>query len=489
MAYKIGTAVGHEDLVEQFRKWITGHGTNASAVADPGNVGNGTVGSIVTTPSTVTETITIVCTDATAPATFTVSGSVSGVFVTEATAGVAYLNSKVGFTITAGGTAFALDDAYTIDVTIGAMKAEGYEWLQQYTTVPTTEKTTTYTRSGSDYTVSLPYHDLGVGETIGVEFITTGTSINGDYTVTTSTSPTVVSGSIKFSGPTTHSGGTMPTSGSMKVTYKETHLFLKGRGNGGTDEIFVQLRSYNDVGEGYYNIELRGADGFDQTATDRLLMPNVSPLADICLTGAAMDYWFIANGRRFCIIAKVGTYYDSCYAGFILPTGLPSEWPYPLFIGGSSNTKKTLNSATGTRSAFFENEVEGQPYLLKKDGAWQSFKNSLTYEATGAKVHPNKWSFGYTTTTAPVGTFRSCLYNGTIDPVNSTYQLFPCSLMNRVTSPSVVADIYGDLQGVYRVGGYQNSAGNIVTVGGVQHLVVPNVYRSGEFDYAAFRLE
>lgn len=490
MGYKIGTAAGHEDLLEQFRKWITGTGTNATPVADPGNVGGGSLASVITTPSTITETITAVCTNATVPAEFTISGSVSGVFGTVATAGVAYLNSKIGFTITASGTAFALDDAFTIAVTEGQLKTEGVAWDQLSTTVPTTYKAAAaYSRSSGNYAITIPYHDIAIGESVSVTLNGAGAGeLDGTYTVTASTPLTAVA-TITIPMAATYSGGAMPTSGTVNVTLNETHIFLKGKGNGGTDEIFVQLRSYNDVGEGYYNIELRGADGFDQTATDRLLMPNVSPLADICLTGAAMDYWFIANGRRFCIVAKVGTYYDSCYAGFILPTGLPSEWPYPLFIGGSSNTKKTLNSATGTRSAFFENEVEGQPYLLKKDGAWQSFKNSLTYEATGAKVHPNKWSFGYTTTTAPVGTFRSCLYNGTIDPVNSTYQLFPCSLMNRVTSPSVVADIYGDLQGVYRVGGYQNSAGNIVTVGGVQHLVVPNVYRSGEFDYAAFRLE
>lgn len=483
MAYKTGTATGHEDLLEQFRLWIAGYGTNASAVADPGNVGGGSLGSITTKPATVTETITAVCTDDTVPATFTISGSVSGVFGTTATAGVAYLNSKVGFTITASGTAFAIDDAFTIAMTVGAMTAAGQAWIENTPTVATTTKISVpYTRSGSTYTATIPNHDLAAGETIGVAYITTGVDLNADYNVSA-----VATTTVSFVGSSTYSGGTMPTSGYMTVTLKETHLYLKGIGNGGTDEIFVQLRSYKNTGAGYYNVELRGATGFDAAITAPILNPGISSLVDLALSGGAMDYWFIANGRRFVIIAKIGTYYDSAYAGFILPTGLPSEWVYPLCVGGSSTTKKITNGTAGAaRSAFFDPQ-SANCFLYEKNGNWLSFDNTASYSATSSKVHPNPYSLGFASNTHTPPLMPN-LYSGTIDPVNSTYQLFPFSLMSRRTSP-VTKDIFGDLQGVYKVSGHGNAASNIITADGFDHVVIPNVWRATKHDYAAFRLE
>ena len=41
-----------------------------------------------------------------------------------------------------------------------------------------------------------------------------------------------------------------------------------------------------------------------------------------------MPYWFIANGRRFIVIVRVSSVYQSAYAGFILPYHLPNTF-YP----------------------------------------------------------------------------------------------------------------------------------------------------------------
>jgi hypothetical protein len=89
-------------------------------VADPGNTGDGTMGTMSAIDqdplTSVVETWTVTCTDATLPATFAVVGSVSGALA-DATAGVAYTNAHVGFTITAGGTAFIVGDSFTFDTT------------------------------------------------------------------------------------------------------------------------------------------------------------------------------------------------------------------------------------------------------------------------------------------------------------------------------------------------------------------------------------
>jgi hypothetical protein len=129
MAFEIGTAANNEDLIDRVIRFVCGHGTVGTVTLT--GTGNGTLAlggtypSAGTFPTTITEDWTITCT--TAPSTFSVVGSVSGAQA-DATAGVAYANSFVAFTITAGATAFVSGDAFTFTTTQGDMKAAGDEW-------------------------------------------------------------------------------------------------------------------------------------------------------------------------------------------------------------------------------------------------------------------------------------------------------------------------------------------------------------------------
>lgn len=59
-----------------------------------------------------------------------------------------------------------------------------------------------------------------------------------------------------------------------------------------------------------------------------------------------MDYWFYVTNRRIIVIAKLydnvttTPRYSSLYMGFLNPMGTSSEFPYPLFIAGSSGWSK-----------------------------------------------------------------------------------------------------------------------------------------------------
>jgi len=77
------------------------------------SVGNGSMSLISVGASTVTETITVKCSSATVPATFAVVGSISG-SIGSATAGVAFVNSKINFTVTAGSIPFAVNDSFSL---------------------------------------------------------------------------------------------------------------------------------------------------------------------------------------------------------------------------------------------------------------------------------------------------------------------------------------------------------------------------------------
>jgi hypothetical protein len=47
--------------------------------------------------------------------------------------------------------------------------------------------------------------------------------------------------------------------------------------------------------------------------------------------------------------------------------------------------------------------------------------------------------------------------------------------------------VYGELDGVFALTGFGNGAENTVTIGGVVHYVVQNVFRTDQLDYFAIK--
>lgn len=95
-------------------------GTPAAAVAGAANTGNGTIGTISAGAAVQAGVYTLIATAAT---TFDVVDP-DGVNLGTATAGTAFTSAELNLTITAGGTAFVVGDAFEINVpATGAFKA------------------------------------------------------------------------------------------------------------------------------------------------------------------------------------------------------------------------------------------------------------------------------------------------------------------------------------------------------------------------------
>lgn len=88
-----------------------------AATAGTGNIGNGTVGSIaVYSGTTETELVTLKCVTAGTGGNFYVSGSLAGPLGLAAI-GSSFSSAQISFTISSGGTAFAVGDTFTISTT------------------------------------------------------------------------------------------------------------------------------------------------------------------------------------------------------------------------------------------------------------------------------------------------------------------------------------------------------------------------------------
>lgn len=256
-------------------------------------------------------------------------------------------------------------------------------------------------------------------------------------------------------------------------------VVLQGVGSG-SDEIFVAIQKYGNVGTDSYGWRVNGYTGYQVGATfydqsGAIQMNEVGGVGMTAMPGwnSTTPYWFIVSGRRIIVVTKVSTTYQACYLGFYLPFASPNQYPYPLTIGGSyigsSGQSEPRWSGTGSQSSQFWtglNLAGSSLFVRMPGGGWYSPVNGTS---TGM--------FPYNQ--ADVGRMRQGLDDEAI--------LSPIELQQSTGSPATHNRL-GELDGVYHVSGFGVSAEDVVTIDANDYVIIPNVYRSGATDYVAFKL-
>lgn len=239
-------------------------------------------------------------------------------------------------------------------------------------------------------------------------------------------------------------GGTGNDDAVLTVTYQnvaatqEDVVVLSGPGEGGSDDIFVGIRTHQEVDvstfETVFNWQLFGLTEFN-SALAMHAQPDISPgieadIGDRSTTGGAymvlkeddadpdITFWISVTNRRIILICKVETattvFYPSMYLGFINAFGTTAELPYPLYIAGCTNRSNAwwgdtqlgrINSfSEATASASF---INGPSFFrIPQTGIWESFKNiSANDISTPTRTMVSDFTLfptGRITTTPPV---------------------------------------------------------------------------------------
>ena len=266
----------------------------------------------------------------------------------------------------------------------------------------------------------------------------------------------------------------------------ERHLYLRGPGSGGTDNIHVNIRALtNSVS--WYNWDLRGVTSFDDGVSfDN--QPGTSVLASdngptLSLSNSSFQYWIIANGRRFIVIANVSGNWVSAYLGFIIPYALPTEFPYPLLIAGNTYDTEQVGSTTSFQmgSCWYPPGTEPYPgtcssLLREPGGEWLSFHSHSGSNASAAHINAT-WPYMFFYASAGF----QLQVPGTEDSL-----ILPIVL----TSLRKSSNTYGEMEGVYWTSGTDRSSGDLITIATVEHLVVHNVYRQDpKYDFGCVALD
>jgi hypothetical protein len=272
-------------------------------------------------------------------------------------------------------------------------------------------------------------------------------------------------------------------------TSGDYELILEGPGLAGSDEIFVGIKTYESSGDDYYNWRLQGFTGYSSGAAfDAQPGAMASYPPGLALTNSSMPYWFVADGRRFVAAALVSTVYEAAYMGFLLPYGLPSQLPYPLVVGGSItgqnghrwSTQNVTHRQFTDPGAYTGNDNEAVIFstLRLLHGSWLSIRNKYSGDTYTSRQKMELWPKGDDySARARIIDLRPGVDGG--------YPLFP--LIPVQSSPD--RNVFGELTGCFAVTGFGLTAGDTITVGSDDYLVIPNVYRADVADYWALKLE
>ena len=248
--------------------------------------------------------------------------------------------------------------------------------------------------------------------------------------------------------------------GWMVLRYDDTvanrELILKGAGFSGTEEIFVGFRTYQDAGADYYNLLAGTFTGY--VAGNTFDTQPGARLSGVPAHNNRIDYWLTLNGQRIALAMKVGTpVYESAYVGKMLPYARPSQYPYPVVCAGM------LSGAAATRFSDTSHSM-----------SYKGNRANMALRTNDGWVLPHCYPWGNTLLAGSSSNLRD---------TGDVYHLLPVELHDNT------ANLWGALDGVYYISGFNNAVENTLTIGADTYVVIQDVARTGHADYYALRMD
>jgi hypothetical protein len=528
--FETGTATDYRDLLAKLNTLLTATGSAFNLTY--AGTGNGTLTAYKGGATALAQTFTITATSAT---NWTVVGSVSG-SIGPATTGTPFSHTRVAFTITAGGTPFIAGDVFTLQTAPkwtarraltgctlalsagggagGSSGRDSYENVIDGKTAadsthswnlgtlpkllefnfPAALTIAEYTimagNAGSQYPTAWTFEYWTGAAWSVLDTRSTQTFTIGEQRAFTVSSP--VSAARYRLNITAGQATTVIAAVELRLTaggidQAMPQYIWEAPGNDGAGAILVGVRSFYRGDVGYYDWELVGFDGFD-AAQDFFAQSNVHRGPMMALQNSSTPYWFVVDGRRVIVVAKIaGSQYDVGYLGFLEPFFTPAQFPYPLALGGSlalgdtlpswENTGYLASNSTVRHRAFTHSDASpfstfGYATMRARrlDGTWVPFFATDNDAQNSGETEGWIWPYF-----GGVTNVDQCIDTG--------YALFPVSLVD--AGPNT----WGQLSGVSFVTGRGLSAETLIVTGPISHLAVPNISRTDPNDFLAVRLD
>ena len=243
-------------------------------------------------------------------------------------------------------------------------------------------------------------------------------------------------------------------------------LILNSSGLSGTEDIYIGFRTYQSVSADYYNLLVGtftgyvSANSFDSQPGARL--------SGVPCHNNAVTYFITANAQRIAGCFKVGTpVYTHFYAGKMLPYSRPGEYPSPLVCAGMFD---------GAAEKRFSDVDYAFPYHGRESGNASRPSRLWLRDQAGAWRRLSHFPFynGQQSTDGAYGSNALANYNylasgnqRALVPAGTNYQPQPIILYTAETDGTeFYGNVFGELDGVYAVSGFNNNVENVMQVGG-----------------------
>ena len=252
----------------------------------------------------------------------------------------------------------------------------------------------------------------------------------------------------------------------------ERELILRSTGTTGEEEITVGFKAYQNAAADYYNLLVATMTGYVQAAPFEA-QPGIKTSGVPC-HNQAVTYFLTANPRRIAGSWKVGSpIYAHVYVGKALAYARPKEFPSPLIVAGHFEGREPKRYSDlhwcpykGVRGSSENGYTGGNLFLRDQAGNWRKVQISPfgngAFDATGYNALAGE-------TVGATGAGSRCLV-----PAGTLHQPQPLELydMRQGTydyaagAYATSGNLYGMLDGVSFVSGYNNASENVLQLDG-----------------------
>lgn len=259
---------------------------------------------------------------------------------------------------------------------------------------------------------------------------------------------------------------------------EDEFVSLKGEGLGGTDQIFVTIKTHSNVPAGIYSLQMRGHTAYNELVPSDDPPGLNSPWVYLPLINDPIQYWFVANGRRFIAICKANNRYDVFYGGFILPEHLPTDWSYPVLIGASANDLMAA-STEGANHRNFWSPYTGQGYIFTPAQIWRDMTYVNSSEGaggTGNELVSVDWVDGWS-------------FSNKARTIDNSPWISPGRIAEMASTDLAPRNFLGVYDGIFYTPAAGTVVEQIITHDSKDYLVIANVFRNTDNNLAAVCLE
>lgn len=237
-------------------------------------------------------------------------------------------------------------------------------------------------------------------------------------------------------------------------------LIVRSPGMSGTEQIYWGLKTYHDTGADYYNLNCMVATGY--ISGNSFETQPGAVYVGVPAHNNRIDYWVTLDGQRIAAGLKVGTpVYEHFYLGKFLPYARPSQYPYPVIAGGM------LDGAAATRFSDTTHD-----FYLRGSHNRGRVRTPSGWAQASFYPYSNTYLSGHATGSNDMQ----------LRDAGGEYPLLPVMVHDN-------ANIYGELDGIFYVSGFNNAVENTLTIAGKTYVVMQSVARTSGRDYYALRLD